>query len=231
MTTSKMMMLGFAPPELIYYAMGKVKSDLPKTLFDVGYPLDGQAEKLKELCLKFGWQYQPLENLGTAGNWNYAWRFIGRPDILIGVEPDERPTDTTWIDKTVMIMSSERAKKLAYLGMGQAHFGKMYEHLLKPKFVIEQCVLKRYTEPVGWAMGSFSGAFLEKVGVKGGAHYGNVEGMTGAAIEANGFEWALFDEINSVHMEDDAKYTRWKIDSADRRTNVSFREWLLAEHS
>ncbi len=218
-------MLGFNSPEMIEMAMRSCWVDLPRTLFDPGFPLPNQTKNLQALCATNGWKYSACENLGTAGNWNYAFRFLGRPNFLVGVEPDERSTDPDWIEKAIKVLKADDT--IAYVGMGQSHFETLYAHLSLPKFTVADISLKAYSECTGWAMGAFSGKFLEKVGLKGDAQYGNLESMTGKAMKDNGFRWALFDGINSVHLEDDKRYEQWKVKSADRETTLPFADWLL----
>ncbi len=219
-------MLGFATPELIEGAMTSSWVDLPRTLFDVSYPLDGQTEKLKALCEKHSWRFAACENLGTGENWNYAWRLTGRPDVLVGVEPDERPTDPDWITKAIRVLGADRV--IGFVGMGQSHFKNLYDPIImKNRFVVDGIDLKTYKEAVGWAMGAFSGKFLSKVGVRSDPFYGNLESMTATAMEDNGYTWALFQDINSIHLEGEKSYELWKIESADKKTTLSYAEWLL----
>lgn len=224
----KLMMLGFAHHEMILQAMFYTKQYVyPKTLFDVGYPHPDQTEKLKEACKEFGWIYQKMENLGTGANWNEAWRMLDRPDILVGVEPDERPNNKSWIARAVTCLLED--KRLGYVGMGQSHYKTMYD--INPNFFLERFkvgkeILKTYKVGIGWAMGAVSKEFMQKVGMKSDPYYGNLEHLTSEAMRAAGFQWGLFDDLFSIHIEGEPLYEKWKVACADRKTTLPFEAWV-----
>lgn len=226
----EIMMLGFATADMIRHSMQYTNSVLNKTLFDVGYPADDQTEKLKEACREYHWNYQKMENHGTAGNWNEAWRFLGRPKILVGVEPDEYPNNKSWIPRAVDCLLADPT--LGYVGMGQSHFKDLYdvnENFFNEKFKVGSTTLKNYKCGIGWAMGAVSGKFMEKVGMKSDKFYGNLESKTHDAMTKSGFRWGLFDDIHSVHMCGHPLYEEWKVDCADGKTTLPFAEWFSSK--
>ena len=156
-----------------------------------------------------------------------AFKMLGRPEILVGVEPDERCTDPLWIDKIVAVMEADPT--LAYVGMGQSHFSPMYDHLLQGKWNVAGHLIKQYSQAMGWAMGAFAGSFLSNVGVKSDPYYGNLEPLTASAMNKNGFEWALLDGVNAIHFDGPKEYERWKVESGDRKTRLEFDAWLKSQ--
>ncbi len=224
----KIFLLAFATPELIERAMTDVTSVYDKTLFDVGYPRLNQEVELKALCKAHRWNYQKIENLGCAANWNYVWRFLGKPEILVGVEPDERPSNKSWISRACDCLMEDPA--LGFVGMGQRHFQTMYDvdpNFKNETFTVGNNTLKNYKTGIGWACGAVSGKFMEKCGMKGDSHYGNLENQTATAMGKLGFRWGLFTDIFSIHICGEPAYETWKVLSADRKTGLSYRDWLL----
>ncbi len=229
----KIMMLGFAHHSMCREAMADVKQYVfPKTLFDVGYPHPGQEEKLKEACHEFHWNYQKMENQGTAGNWNEAFRFLGRPDILVGIEPDERVNNKSWVARACDCLRDD--PKLGYVGLGQGHFRTMYDvdpNFKNEVFTVGNNTLKNYKTGIGWACGAVSKAFMEKVGIKSDPYYGNAEPQTAEAMKKAGFRWGLFTDIFAIHICGEPSYETWKVLSGDRKTTLSFPDWLTSNAS
>lgn len=214
-------MLGFATTELIEGAMlGCAKSG---TFFDLEFP-GNEKRDLVDLCRVWRWSYRPMPNLGTAANWMQAWEALGKPDILVGVEPDERPSDPGWIDKAVKVLTL--MPELGYVGMGQSHYDTLYKPLQCPSYDVGGIALRAYSEPVGMACGAFRGAFIEQGGICSDPFYGHLEAKTAAAAERLGYDWALFADMFAVHLEGCPAYTRWKIDKGDHKTELGFAQWL-----
>ncbi len=227
--STKIFMLAFAHYSLVKEAMKDAKYYVhEKTLFDVGYPNINQIRELEAACREYNWNYQKIENLGTSGNWNYCWRFLGRPEILVGIEPDERANNKSWVARACDCLRDDQ--KLGYVGLGQGHFRTMYDvdpNFMNKTFEVGKNKLKNYKDGIGWAMGAVSGSFMDKCGMKGDPHYGNVENTTSTAMRKLGFDWGLFTDIFAIHICGEPAYEKWKVECADRKTGLSYRDWLL----
>lgn len=216
-------MLGFAPANMIHDALKA--SPKMGTFYDVGFP-GNEPEQLKQSCKKYGWAYCKMANQGTAKNWMRAFELQGKPDILVGVEPDER-APKEWFDLVVRVLKAD--PKMAYVGLGQSHFSTMYDYLLTGKQRIDGVHIKTYSQAPGWAMGAFSGRFLTEVGVQCDEHYGKLESLTAEAMLKAGYTWCLLDGVTAVHLKACYKYERWKVLRGDQQTQLSFDTWLKTQ--
>lgn len=215
-------MLGYNPSRLIYRALEHFEAEDfrgPKLLLDLGFP--GNQPLAYD-----GWTVVPHINLGTARNWMSAWRILGCPEKLIGVEPDELPSKG-WVRAALDVLN---ASDIGYVSMFQKDLhAKMYMPLHKPEIeLVNDVRVVEFKQPVGWPCGAFHRRYLTH-GLESSKLYGNLEPMNLKKLNQFGLRAVHMVDFEAIHLKEDPYYETWKTLSGDHKTQETFEKWLQGQ--
>lgn len=237
------MTLGFNRTENILNAYHKFHHTNPGfkydnyAIVDLGFPDFGNLPtivSLAPLSVDFGFTLlKPSKNRGVSDNWNWtAWELgIEDDDILIGMDPDSDPVNPNWAKAIVDVMKMDQS--IAYLGLSRSSGPvlKTEADESNRKYTIKMIGVHKvrfYTDMIAWPMGAFRGSFIRKGGiVQGRKHYGYIEHESAKKMDELGMRWAMLDEyFDNTQSKGSEKYSQWKVEQAQNRTDLDFKEWM-----
>lgn len=228
------MTLGYNLPseiaEKLYLLRQQNKGDYQHFVIDLSFPLrygsdvpkdieDAKTQNIIDL-LRYSEYYEckylSIPNVGVSQNWSrvYEELKVGANDVLIGIEPDEKPLNKGYVQAMADVLLSDRKIALVSLLM------KEQEQYLKdnPQSFTEEniaghrCYVVHGT--MSMAMIGFSGRFLNEIGgipvPDGTSIYGNIESASYNEIKEHGYEWCFLADYYVEHQENVPLYREYK---------------------
>lgn len=227
------MCLGYNEAAMVRDAINlfeKQKGDYPiafKALYDPGFPSKNpnHQTELVEAALSNGWVYVKIPNKNVAENWKHAISLLGATgdDIVYGCDPDERPQSAGYLDQIMKVFNS--SPQAYYVGMVEPGT----ERVPHFKRAIDGVNILDFHRLVAWPVGAFSVSWMQKINgpLMSYKNYGMIEHATSAACEQYGGKFYMLADIKSEHLQsENEKYNKWKVESAQKITELPFENWL-----
>lgn len=207
-----------------------------KLVVDCRYPLsDGSIADVAEF---FQAKFLDLgANLGVSGNYSAVFRHLSpKPDdVMVFYDPDSRPKSRSWLKDVCRVFW---ASECAFVSLS-----RQVADLAQPPpdVVINNVRCRKIEYACGWPMGAYRGSFARVAGTlearddSGVKHdfYGFGENDSLKRMKAhNQAAYMMMDQVDwgfedpEIQGTFDLDYVAWKIESAHKRTNVDFCEWL-----
>lgn len=227
--------LAFNTADFVFEAISlfeKQKGNYPivsKVLYNPKYPLSEEPKhsaRLMEIAENFGFEYVEIENLGVSENWNQAIKnkFLSDGDVLVGIDPDERPQQVGWLDSLMEVFNNEPGAY--YVGLNQKGNPS---NCTEMKF--GNTIALKYSQLIAWPVGGFDCGWLEKIGGASQDHpvYGYIEHSISRKASALGGNFYILKDFFDIHQESpDDLLGKWKRECAAIKTNLTFEGWLNA---
>lgn len=197
-------------------------------VFDLCYPLEAEPDRLRAVAPVAGFEYHRLTNQSVSRNWNAVIGMLGLNygDILIGLDPDSRPTDPSWAQAIVDVFRADSSIAMVSLDgrtMREPH------HLAIPYRLetIGGRVCRLYERLTAWPLMAFDvGWILDQGGLgEQNAVYGYTEHWVEERL--GGRRWAMLHEFyDDTADSPDSEYIAWKEASARKQFNDTFEAWI-----
>lgn len=221
----------------------KLNDNFEHYIVDLGFPLEidkipkdiekaqkNNSIKLKALAEKSGSNYLKIDNVGVSQNWTAIYNYT-KPkdgDILIGIDPDERPIDQGWIKAMDTIMHDDKTIGICSL--------MMVDHTtILSRYNKSKTGKINYYEPpimLNWALIGISGRFfniIKKVPFPEKAiKYGWIEHELVPLLQKHKLRWIILSDYRVEHTECSTIYRQWKnhILLDKNIEQIDFIEWL-----
>ena len=195
----------------------EMNNDFCHIIVDLGFPLEesdvipkniekakaNNSRKLKTLAKKYGSRYLKIKNIGVSQNWTAVYKHLkmNDDDILIGVDPDERPQQNNWVEAMAAVLRSPEKIGMATLTMPQQK--KIV--LSKKTFTISGVKAVVPISNTNWALIGFTKLFLDEMG--GVPHppyaerYGWIEAEVYPNFEKYGYDLCFLPDYEVVHTD------------------------------
>lgn len=252
--------LGYNIPQLIEEATESLYQLNPDGGFthviaDLGYPL-GQsrdswdivpqhmgvnkrknAMAIIDIADNYGSVSVRFPNIGVSGNWTQVAQMfaVGRGDVLIGADPDERPMDKGWVeaiskvmqgDSTIAIVSLVLPEQLALEGFFENYFWG--EREVNGVRVWEGRGMPQ------WALIGISGNFIHAVGgvprPDVAPIYGWIETACDYHMKRLGMKWVMLPDYRVQHIASSPLAQEWKNYNVGEESvtagQCTFEDWL-----
>lgn len=200
-----------------------------KLLLDPGYPLETEDNSLKlsMLAAEYGWQYAKIENISVADNWNQAIKLMDlkEDDIILGMDPDGRPQEDGWL--AAMMDVFDHSPECITVQFSQPGVEQQQHGQTVVKFGNTE--VYNYPRLIAWSLGSFSVKWLNRIGGMGqqAAKYGYTEHHIMDHAGKLGAKFYILKGFHDHHLKaPDDLYTQWKLESAQKKINSDFADWL-----
>jgi len=220
-----------------------LNEDFEHYIVDLGFPLEkdiipddiqkaqkNNSRKLRELAGKYGSKYLKFKNIGVSQNWTAVYNHTkpSDDDILIGVDPDERPLDKNWIKAMEYIFKTDKTIGICSLMM--TDHAKILSEYAKKKIGDLDCY-----EPINlinWALIGINGKFLNLIKEipypEKAPKYGWIEHGLLELLKQHKFRWVILCDYRVEHTECSTIYRQWKnrvIFELDKG-QIDFIDWL-----
>lgn len=237
-------MLGFNTVEMIEGAMQRFCETVDPSpevvlpvLFDCGYPLPKAEEnsaKLIELAPKYGFDYHRIQNISVTENHNVAMfdiLNIQDSDYYVTYDPDCRLDKKGWLWAMVEALDSEEDLVFCCAAMrfhdedwcSRQHGRSIHE-------LPSGLRIAKYTHLIAWPMGTYKGWWLKNYATRKFRAYNEVYGYGEHAMvdimHREKKRWCTLVDFYDDHKPADEIYCKWKIESACRKTQKRFEDWL-----
>lgn len=221
----------------------RLNEDVEHFIIDLGFPLEkdiipedikksqkNNSVKIKQLAKKYGSKYLKFENVGVSQNWTAVYKHIkpSDDDILIGVDPDERPLDRDWIKAMEAVFKAD--KTIGVCSLMMTDHATILNGYGKRKIGGIDCY-----EPLGlvnWALIGIKGKFLnlikeipvpEKAPKYGWLEHGLLE-----LLKEHKYRWVILCDYRVEHTECSTIYRQWKnkVVFEFEKGQIDFIDWL-----
>ena len=237
-------LLGFNTPEMIRGAVENFEAtttDLEnrrciKTIFDCGFPIGNKAEnteKNRQTAIEFGWWHTEIPNESVMGNHNkviHDFYRMGKGDFYFCFDPDTRMRPTRWMSAMVEALRSEESA--VFCASSRSYHDEQWcidQHGRTIQTLPSGLRISRYRELIAWSSGMWKGEWLAQR-PRSFAAEGKVYGWTEHAdlknMQAHGKTWLAVTDFYDDHLSSGTDYTRWKQESAEKKTDKTFEDWL-----
>lgn len=251
--------LGYNIPELIEEATVSLYELNPENTYkhviaDLGYPLGQKRESWEMVPQHMGINkrknaveivdigtlhmsdFVRVPNKGVSGNWTQIAQMydIGRGDVLIGADPDERPMDKGWVDAMAKVMQGDSSIAIVSLVLPEllALEGFFEKYFWGEREVNGIRVWEgRYL--CQWALIGISGSFIHAAGgvpyPEVAPIYGHIEGACDTMMKHLGMKWVMLPDYRVQHISSSPLAQEWKNWVAGEGLDVgqiSFEQWL-----
>lgn len=204
------------------------KSDFEHIIIDLGFPLEvpdiipvdiykskeNNTKALKELSYKYGSTYIKMDNEGVTKNWTKMYQHF-KPDdsdMLIAVDPDERPLHKGWVKRMGEICRADKTISMCSLTI-TVQADKMNEFLCEKKTIAEGDVYVM-NGFLNWALIGISGRFLNKTSglypAKGYPIYGFMESELYSNMVKYEMPWCMLPDHQVEHTYSSQLLCDWK---------------------
>lgn len=219
--------LCFNTPEMVEGALQcHYHGEYERYLIDCGFP-GVDSEVWKNLAWKYRCIYLKIDNGGVSENWNTVARIlnVSDHDVLIGLDPDERPKQTGWIEAIASVMKADPT--IGYITTNKIGYepeGNINDYV---DLNIAGVAVREYNSLVAWILGGFSGRCLNAIRglAQENKYYGYLEHETLRRMKNHGFRWLMLRDYYAEHLASGEKLMEWKNLNRDRNMQMSFEEW------
>jgi hypothetical protein len=251
--------LGYNIPELIEEATVSLYKLNPENTYkhviaDLGYPLGQKRESWEMVPQHMGINkrknaveivdigtlhmsdFVRVPNKGVSGNWTQIAQMydIGRGDVLIGADPDERPMDKGWVDAMAKVMQGDSSIAIVSLVLPELlALEGFFEKYFWGEREVNGIRVWEGKSMCQWALIGISGNFISAVG--GIPHpdaaplYGWIETACDIHMKRLGMKWVILPDYRVQHIASSPLAQEWKnwmvgpgLDSGQ----VPFEQWL-----
>lgn len=229
------------------------KKDFEHIIVDLGFPLEEpndipedmckakekNSQALKLLAEKYGSSYMKMENEGVTKNWTKIYEHF-KPDdtdMLIGIDPDERPLHKGYIKRMSEICREDETISMCSLTITvQAN---MMDQFACEKKIIAGSDVYVMNGILNWALMGISGRFLNKTGglypTKGYPIYGFMEAELYKRMTEHDMPWCMLPEHQVEHTYCSQLLADWKahiVWRVEELGQITFDDYLiLRKHS
>jgi hypothetical protein len=204
------------------------KSDFQHVIVDLDFPLEKGDEipgdivlaqrrnsiKLKHLAEQYGSEYMRIPNVGVSQNYTKVYQALNLDDtdIMVGVDPDERPQNQNWVRAMGNVMRSDMKIAMCSL-MITAHKDcpsgwAMTEQVINS----ERCYIMHGN--INWAIIGLNGEFFNKIHEMPvpslADRYGYLEWALYALFSEHGYDWVVMSDYWVEHEWSCPIYKSWK---------------------
>jgi hypothetical protein len=203
-----------------------------KTLVDPHYPLALQpmhTKALFDIALQYGWNFvRPSRNRGVQGNWQWLVDELGlvEGDVLVGVDPDGRPKQDRWASAILDVFNE--SPECYYITLNRESIYSM-KHLGGVDKLVGNHWVTEFPQLVSWCLGGFDIGWTKRVGgIEADSKlYGYIEHAMQRKCGQLGGKFYYIRDFYDDHLRaEDQEYTAWKLASANRTTELDFKDWL-----
>ena len=213
-------------------------------IVDVGFPLiidekpssikeakEHNTSELKRICSKYGSEYLQIENIGVSQNWNAVIKHlnISKNDVIIGVDPDERPQNKNWLNAMAEVLSVENIGMTALMITDHVQYVSGWAMEEKSIGPINYYEMHGF---VNMALIGFSGRFLDiikEIPIPPTANvYGHIETTLNVRLAELGYYWAITKDYTVEHLWSCKLLNDWKgyICAKADPNQLSFEQYL-----
>lgn len=215
-------------------------------IFDVGFPVlepdkipeDIEVAKkinsiaLKEMANRYGSEYVKIDNVGVSQNWNKAIEIInpGPNDVLIGIDPDERPQTKGWVDAFAKVLKVDNIAMASL--MITEHIPSAYSWAAELKET-EGISYYEMHGVINMAIIGFSGRFINEIKTipvpELANTYGYLEWVLMPLFTKHDVTWAVLENHIVNHLFATGHYAKWKeyiIWTNNDPVQISFENYL-----
>jgi hypothetical protein len=252
--------LGYNIPELIEEATESLYKLNPDTNFthviaDLGYPL-GQKRESWEIVPQYmsinkrknaaeiidigtthGSEFVRFPNKGVSGNWTQVAQMyeVGRGDVLIGADPDERPMDEGWVDAMSKVMQGDSSIAICSLVLPELlALEGFFEKYFWGEREINGIRVWEGRHMCQWALIGISGNFINAAGgvpsPDAAPLYGWIETACDAHMKRLGMKWVMLPDYRVQHIASSPlaqEWKNWMVGPGLDQGQISFDEWLI----
>lgn len=229
------------------------KKDFEHIIVDLGFPLEEpndipddmckakerNSRALKFLANKYGSEYIKMENEGVSQNWTKMYRHF-KPDdtdMLIGIDPDERPLHNGWIKRMAEICRADETISMCSLTITVQK--DMMEQFACEKKEIAGADAYVMNGLLNWALIGISGRFLniikEMPVPKTYPKYGHIESVLYPLMVTHEMPWCMLPEHQVEHTTCSQLLADWKahiVWRVEELGQLTFDDYLiLRKHS
>ena len=205
-------------------------------LLDLGFPLSegdqipvdievakaGNSLRLVELATQYNAMFIQRPNVGVSQNWQTAIDYlspIDDTDIIIGLDPDERPMQDNWVRAIRHVFDARPDVGVVSLSMPEQQNLWDYHHVDMQMLNGEKTGFFTFPDITNWALIGISGKFLniiKKVPYPANAPiYGWLEFEIVPKLYDNNMHWCMLPDYQVYHTD----YPK------DEGSSMLLREW------
>lgn len=201
----------------ILYSQNK-PCDFAHYIIDLGFPLAEGGElpkditkarlhnsmKLKDICRRYGSVYIQMPNIGVSQNWEQVWKHLDmKPkDVLIGLDPDERPMNQDWVYAMGEI---NRLDKIGLVGLMVEAHQNMIHRIQKKQFEYNKIKYYKFNQFLNWGLISMTGEWMQKMGKipypPNAKKYGWIEHEMIPYFDKLGYSWVILKDYIVGHTD------------------------------
>lgn len=234
-------LLGFNTPGMVRAAVENLEKttthiehrSLIKTIFDPGYPGNDPAH-IKAIAVDNGWWHTPIPNESVMGNHNRVIHDFYRMepgDYYVCFDPDVRMQEVGWVSAMVEALNSD--PNIVFCAASRRYHNEKWcsdQHGRTIHSLPSGLRVSKYRELIAWSTGMWKGEWLaaRPRDFKGDAPvYGYTEHADIRLMQTHGKKWVALSDFYDDHTGGpDARYATWKQESADRKTEAKFEDWV-----
>ena len=177
-----------------------------------------------------------IPNRGVSGNWTQiAYLYdIGRGDVLIGADPDERPMDAGWVDAMAKVMQGDSSIAIVSLALPELlALDGFFEKYFWGEREINGVRVWEGRHMCQWALIGISGNFIQAVGGVPSPEvaplYGWIETACDAHMKKLGMKWVMLPDYRAQHIASSPlaqEWKNWMVGPGMDIGQISFEQWL-----
>jgi hypothetical protein len=252
--------LGYNIPELIEEATESLYKLNPDRNFthviaDLGYPLGQKREsweivpqymsinkrknaaEIIEIGTLHSSEFVRFPNKGVSGNWTQVAQMyeVGRTDVLIGADPDERPMDEGWVDAMSKVMQGDSSIAICSLVLPELlALEGFFDKYFWGEREINGIRVWEGRHMCQWALIGISGNFINAAGgvpsPDAAPLYGWIETACDAHMKRLGMKWVMLPDYRVQHIASSPlaqEWKNWMVGPGLDQGQISFDEWLI----
>lgn len=221
-------------------------------IVDLGFPLSSwdsvpediekakekNSIKLKTIAEKYGSEYVKMDNIGVSQNWEQVRKYlnVGDDDVMICVDPDERPKNDGWLKaiNDALMQQEEKISVCCLIMDEQRPFLEKNPQYIERKWTFNDYNILLMKFSVNWAQCGISGKFLNLIGgmpeVPKAPIYGWIEVSFNKLMSDHGYKYCILNDYAVDHYPCPPIYGEWKVyitSDVNNRPQISFEKFLI----